>query len=421
MSVDIDLATHARVVESFTRPSAFGTMPSAIAADGVRVRFEGGHGALDGISGLWNVNLGYGNRAISHAISRALMDASYLGLFRRTHRYAVEAAEALLRAAAPHDFRRVLYTTSGGSALDAASKICRQFHDLNGDPDRKLIVSLRGSYHGTTFGAFALTGEDLGQSTYGVDRSLVRLVNPNAPTELERLLSFCGDEVAAIVVEPVLGSGCFELSDDMVRAILQARRDHGVLVVADEVATGFGRTGTMFASHRWPSQPDLMTTSKGLTNGTCAASAVLMGPRVTEAFDEHDAALGQGETQAGTPAACSAIMATISEFERLDAVAAGRQVAERLDAGMLELAEAIPGSGLTGRGCFRAIHFGMYGGTPVSGEVISQLVAECLRAGAIVQPGPSSLQLVPALTYSASDLDRLLGVVGEVVTRCLSR
>lgn len=410
-----------RVVESFMRPSSFGTAPVAVGATGVRVQFEGGLTALDGISGLWNVNLGYGNRVISDAVRRALDEASYLGLFRRTHRYAIDAAQALLLAAGPHEYERVVFTTSGGSALDTASKICRQYHSLNGEPERDLIVSLRGSYHGTTFGAFALTGEDLGQSMYGVDRTLVRLATPNSVDEFTRLMQLCGDEVAAVVVEPVLGSGCFELSDAFLAAILRARTEHRILVVADEVATGFGRTGEMFASLGWAAQPDLLITSKGLTNGACAASAVLWGARVREVFDGHDAPLGHGETQAGSPAACAAILATLAEFERLDGVEAGRGVAVQLDAGLRQIASALPGSSLTGRGCFRAVHFGVTAGRPVSGEVVAQMVAECLRAGVIVQPGPSCIQLVPALTYQSGDLDRVIDTVGEVLTRCLSR
>ena len=404
--------------ELFVPPSRFGDASRcATRAHGTRLHFADGTSALCGTSGLWNVNLGYGDAVVADAIAAASREASYLSLFRYGHVYAERAAEALLDVARPHEYRRVLFSTAGGAALDAAIKIARQHARLAGSPERRLVVALRGSYHGMTFGAYGLTGEDLGQAGYGVDQRLVRHVDPADPAELSRLLDLQGGAIASVTLEPVLGSGAHVVSPAVVDAVLRARDEHGFLVVADEVASGFGRTGPVFASHAWPGQPDLLVTSKGLTNGTCAASAVLWAPRVVDAFDRNDAMLLHGETQAGSPQSCAAIEATIAQLHALDALARGDAVSARLDRWLAECA-ALPGVGSArGAGCFRALELCMPDGSPAGPEEVARVVAACRAAGAIVHPGPACIQLIPALTYEEADLDALLDSVACALAR----
>jgi adenosylmethionine-8-amino-7-oxononanoate aminotransferase len=403
--------------ELFVPPSRFGD-PSrrATGAVGTTIHFDDGATALCGTSGLWNVNLGYGDRMVAEAIARASRDASYLPLFRYGHTYAERAARALLRFVEPHAFGRVLFSTAGGAALDAAIKIARQYALLTEQSQRRLVVGLRGSYHGMTFGAFGLTGEDLGQAAYGVDQRLVRHVGHADPREFERLLRREGSSIAAVILEPLLGSGAHVVAPELIEAVLRARDEHGFLVVADEVASGFGRTGPAFASHGWPGPPDLLVTSKGLTNGTCAASAVLWAQRVIEAFDRHDAVLFHGETQAGSPQSCAAIEATIGQFAALDALERGRSVARQLDAWLGELcADVACVAEVRGTGCFRAIGLCGTDGSTLSGARIERVVAACRASGAIVHPGPSCIQLIPALTYEARELSELLERVRGVL------
>jgi len=407
------------VAELFVAPSRFGdSSRRATRAEGTTVHFADGRSALCGTSGLWNVNLGYGNRAVADAVGAASRDASYLTLFRQSHDYAERAALSLIGVAAPHDYDRVLFSTAGSAALDAAIKIARQHSQLLGQPERRVIVGLRGSYHGMTFGAHGLTGEDLGQAQYAIDQRLVRHVDHADPTEIVRLLGAQGDSIAAIVLEPLLGSGAHVVAPAVIEAILRGREDHGYLVVADEVATGFGRTGPMFASQHWSAQPDLLVTSKGLTNGACAASAILWARRVSETFDHADAVLVHGETQAGTPPSCAAIEATIAQFAELDALANGRRVAARLDIWLGELAAQAPAvAHVRGAGCFRAIELREPDGTPFGVERVESVAADCRNAGATVHPGPTAVQLIPALTYQEADLDRLLDRVGGTLQR----
>lgn len=382
----------------------------AVSADGVLVRFADGRELLDGASGLWNVNLGYGNRVIADAAADALRTASYLGVFRYENAHARRAAAALVEVCGAEHYARVLFSTSGGAANDMVMKLARHYHALRGEPRRKLVVGLRGGYHGLTFGGFALTGEDLGQQLYGVDQRLVRHVEPNDPAALTRLVERSGAALAAVVVEPVLGTGAVPLTDEFVAALLRLRDEHGFLLVADEVATGFGRTGSFFASQAWPAPPDVLITSKGLTNGTCAAAAVVVGSPIADVFSSTGAVFAHGETQAGTPVSSAAVVATIAEMRRLDAVAAGRRLAAELD---VALAELVAGhdrvTGVTGAGCFRSVRLSGRDGAPLPPAEVPAVVAAVRAQGAIVHPGPHGVQLVPALTMTDGELAELVG------------
>lgn len=389
----------------------------AVSAQGVRIRFADGRELLCGSSGLWNTNLGYGNRAVAQAAAEALRDASYLSVFRYENVYARRAAAALIDVCGAEHYQRVLFSTSGGAANDLVMKVARQYHALRGRDRRKVVVGLRGSYHGLTFGGFALTGDDLGQQLYGVDQRQVRHVAPNDPDELRALLDRQGAHVAAVVVEPVLGSGAVPLTEEYIAELLRLRSRYGFLLVADEVATGFGRTGSFFASQRWPEQPDLLVTSKGLTNGTSAAAAVAVSHEVADAFTETGALLSHGETQAGTPVTCAAILATIEEMRRLDAVALAQRLSARLDTELGRLADEHPRvSGTTGAGCFRSVRVTAADGSPLPQTEVPALVAAVREAGAVVHPGVHGVQLFPALTYTEAELTELLDCVRTGIT-----
>lgn len=396
---------------SLVPPSGHGRDELCLAsARGHRVTTLAGRELLCGTSGLWNVNLGYGNAAIATAVEAALRDASYLGVFRYENPYAREAADRLVRFAGSGHYTRVLFSTSGGAANDLVMKVARQFHALGGEPGRRIVVGLRAGYHGLTFGSAALTHDDLGQQVYAVDRSLVRHVDANDVAQLERLLDRQGGKVAAIIVEPLQGTGATVLDEDYLTALCDLCERHGVLLVADEVATGFGRLGRPFASQGWPRQPDVLVTSKGLTNGTMAAAAVLTSERVSERFVAADALVGHAETQAGTAVTSAAVLATLDEFDRLDAVARARALSAHLDTELRALlAERDDVVATAGAGCFRAVRVEDSPGRPLDAAGVAGLVAAVRERGALVYPGPGGVQLVPALTYTEDELGELMG------------
>lgn len=377
----------------------------AVSAAGHRIEFADGSTRLCATSGLWNVPLGFGNLAVSEAVGRATRDASYLSLFRAPHRYAEVAADALIELADPARYSRVVFSTSGGAANDAAMKLARQYWSQKGSRSRSLIVGLSGSYHGTMYGSHALSGDELLQSVYAVDRRSVRHVaHDDDGEELETLLRREGSRVASIVVEPVLGSGAHALSDVFVDRLLALRDEYGFLIVADEVATGFGRTGTMLATDTWAAAPDILILSKALTNGAMGAAALLVGARVASEFIRSGWTFVHGETQAGTPACAAAIVAVIDELRRIDVERTTRVLA----ADLLRLATSWKSNGLvsaiTGRGCFLGLGLRDRNERPLSAPDVLRVVSAIAENGVLVQPGPSSIGLIPAYGFTASDL-----------------
>ncbi|ROS76628.1 aminotransferase class III-fold pyridoxal phosphate-dependent enzyme [Cellulomonas sp. PhB143] len=404
--------------EFFLPPRQWGEA-EAVGARGTTVDFADGTSAICGISGIWNASLGYGNAAVAEAIDRANRAASALPIFRRGSSYAREAAERLLDLAGTERYASVFYSTSGSAALDAVVKLSRQVAKHERGLRARRVVSLVGSYHGITSSSMALSGAYLFQDVYDVDERLHIKVPHDDPQALEIVMRRFGPEIAAVVVEPVLGSGALPLSDEMLERLFAFRRQHRFLLVADEVATGFYRTGDRFSSGTWAQAADMMVLSKALTNGTCAASAVLVSDRILGVLATHDEIFWHGETQAGSPQSCAAMLATIDEFERLDVASTVRDLAVRLEAGVGEIAAASPRLSASGRGAMWAVHIDGPDGRPVSSDDVYQLVRACRRDGVIVQPSPSAIQIMPAFTMEQSTVDDLLarvdGTIGELL------
>lgn len=382
-----------------------------VSAHGVRVRVLSGRELLCGTSGLWNVPLGYGDEVIADAVAEATRRSSFAGVFRFENVDARAAAVDLIEVSA-HRYERVMFTTSGGSANDAAIKLVRQYWALEGEPARKIVVSLRDSFHGLTFGAFALTGEDLGQAVYGVDQRLIRHVDVGDVDALSRLVRGSRGQLAAIILEPVMGTGTVPLDPVFLDAVSETCRQSGALLIADEVATGFGRTGPMFATTAWEHRPDLLITSKGLTNGTVAAAAILVGDRVAAAFERTGAVLAHAETQAGTAASTAAIVATIARFRELDVLRRGVRTAEELTEELDALVrDETDVEGRRGAGCFQSVTVRGAHGAPIDARGVVQLVDAARAAGVIVHPGPHGIQFIPALVSTQDDIRELVGGV----------
>jgi adenosylmethionine-8-amino-7-oxononanoate aminotransferase len=381
----------------------------AVSARGVSVTFADGSTRLDGSSGLWNVLLGYGNEAIAEAVARCAREASYLTSWGYENVYARAAAEALLELASP-GFERVFFSTSGGACVDAALKLARHYHHIAGADTKRLVLALEDGYHGLTYGAFSLTDANLGKRIYQVDGRTVGHVPPNDSAAWEKVLDRIGADVAAVFVEPILGTGAVPLTASFVETLLAARERYGFLLVADEISTGMGRAATtVFDCMSWPALPDLVLAGKALTNGLLPASAILVNARVAEAFSREGVVFAHAETQAGSSVSAAAIEATIGEFRRLDALSLARRVAGRLDERLDKLAEAVPVvARVTGRGCMRAIHLRTPEGEALDARDTTSAIESIRRAGALLHPGPSAVQLLPAIVYSDADLDLLL-------------
>jgi adenosylmethionine-8-amino-7-oxononanoate aminotransferase len=392
-----------------TAMPAFDETPFTVArAQGVRVWDDHGRRYLDAMSGLWNVACGYGEPRIADAVRDQLLRLSYGTLFRRGSEPAAELAERLLDIA-PAPYHRVFYSCSGGAAVDTAMKLARRWQRLAGRRGRHLVVGLAGSYHGTMYGGMTVSGQDLDQDEYGADTAGVRHVPVNDVAALERLFAADGGRIAAVAVEPVLGNGCIVAEHAYLDRLGQLCAASDVVTVVDEVATGFGRTGRMFASEGFPFAPDLLLLSKAVTSGYLPLAATLVSERVATAFDRAAVVFSHGETQSGSAPACAAALATLALFEDDDlvrrAAAAGKLLAAELD----ELAGHRLVTGHAGVGLMRAVSVRRGdGGLPDAGDV-TRLVARVRREGALVQPGPDGVELFPPLVITSEEIAELVG------------
>ena len=384
----------------------------AVSAKGVRIRFADNEERLCMTSGLWNVPLGYGNKHIANAIAQAAKRLSYGGVFRYENIYAREAADTIVDVAGRDRYSRVLFSTGGGPAVDLALKLARQYQILIDEVQRRIVVGLQGSFHGLVMDSFPLTGEKLGQEVYGVDRRLVRHIPANDVEALSKFMERLGDQIAAVILEPVAGSGTRPLTTEFIDAVLQARDEHGFLLIADEVATGFARTGPMFASSKWSGAPDIMLLSKALSNGSCAISAVLVAAAVSAPFVKNNATLAHAETAAGNSIATAAVTATLEEMMRFDIVAAAARTSVLLDDCLRKLVSRVPGvEEFSGVGAFRTVHISYLDGSPVSMADVLAIVDTIRSNGVIVHPGVGGIQLVPALVYTANDMAKAFNAI----------
>jgi adenosylmethionine-8-amino-7-oxononanoate aminotransferase len=261
-------------------------LPTAVAAEGVWVTDADGKRYLDGAGGAIVVNVGHGDRAVIEAIAQQLARTQYVhGTMFTTETVEVYARE--VAALLPMDGARIYPVSGGSEAVETALKMARAYHLARSDPERSVVIARRSSYHGNTLGALDASGKEplrkpytawLGRFPHAPAAYEYRCENPEHPRrcgawhagQLERMIRQAGPgTVAAFLAEPVVGATLAAAvpSDDYWPAIVEVCRRHGVLVIADEVMTGFGRTGTWFGADHWGVRPDLLVAGKGSTSG----------------------------------------------------------------------------------------------------------------------------------------------------------
>jgi adenosylmethionine-8-amino-7-oxononanoate aminotransferase len=386
-------------------------------AEGVRVWDEAGHVCLDGFSGLWNVSFGYSNRHIIAAIKAQLDVLPYSTLFGgRTNRPAIELARRLAEVC-PIEDGRVFFTTSGGAGIDTALKLARRAQRLMGHPERDTVVALRGSYHGTSYGSMMVTGEDLDQDEYGPAAGWVRHVAHDNPADLLGLARDLGGRLAAIVVEPVLGTGALVLGQEMVGTLHATCAATGAFLIVDEVTTGFGRTGTLFACEQTGLRPDLLVLSKAITGGYLPLAATVCRGDICDAFDSARARFSHGETQSGNPIACAAALAVLDVVTAPGFLESVAGLSARLTAGLDQLCGHPLVEGHRGLGLMRSIQLVDSDGDRFSDELVAAALEAIRQEGALVYASPGGLAVLPPLVMSGADLDELLACIARGLDR----
>jgi adenosylmethionine-8-amino-7-oxononanoate aminotransferase len=386
-------------------------------ADGTTLYDTDGNAYIDGVSSLWCNVHGHRHPAIDAAVAEQLGKVAHSTMLGLTHPAAVELAERLI-ALAPPGLSRVFYSDSGSSAVEIALKIAFQWWAQRGERQRTDFICLDNAYHGDTLGAVSVGGIELFHSLYYPLLFNTWRVPAGDAAALEAQLRSHGERVAAVVLEPLVqgAAGMLMQPDGYLRRVRELCDEHRVLLICDEVATGFGRTGTMFACEQEEVSPDLLCVGKGLTGGYLPLAATLATEWIYEGFlgrTEEHRTFFHGHTYTGNPLACAAGVATLETFER-------EQTLERLQPKIRLLARLLE-QAVAPLECVAEVRRrGFMVGIELAGfdevERAGHQVTLAARArGAIIRPLGDVVVLMPPLSISEAELRRLVAITAASI------
>ena len=387
-------------------------------AEGWHLIDSAGRRYIDGVSSLWCNVHGHRHPAIDRALRDQLDRVAHTTMLGLTHPGAAELAARLVDRAPP-GLSRVFYSDSGSTATEIALKMAFQFQRQRGGQHarRTSFVHLRDAYHGDTIGSVSVGGIDLFHATYRPLLFSSHAAEPGDAADMERLLAANEEEVAAVIVEPLVqgAAGMIVHPPGYLKAVRELCDRFGVLLICDEVATGFGRTGTMFACEQEGVVPDLLCLAKGLTGGYLPLAATLSSERIYEGFlgaPEEQRTFFHGHTFTGNPLACAAALASLEVFER-ERTLLRLQPKIRLLGDLLESVAELPEvAEVRGRGLMTGIDLGEHDAELRLGH---RVALEARRRGAIVRPLGDVVVLMPPLAISKGDLRRLVEITAESI------
>jgi adenosylmethionine-8-amino-7-oxononanoate aminotransferase len=397
-----------------------------------------GHKMLDGVAGLWSSNLGHSNQAVKKAIVAQLDELPFYNTFRgTTHPRAIELSARIVQTMQPDGVEAVLFGNGGSDAVEGALKIARQYWKLMGHAERTKYISVKQGYHGVHFGGMSVNGlgnvrrayEPLMPGCFHIDSPWpYRNAYTNDPEELgricagllEREIQFQGaDTVAAFIAEPIQGSGGVIVPPANFWPLVREVCDrHGVLLIADEVVTGFGRAGAMFGTRLWGVKADIWCLAKGISSGYVPLGATALSSKVAAPFlaEGGQGTVGHGYTYSGHPVAAAAALATLDEIERLDvpgnAARVGAYFQHRLAA--LEPRCRFVGD-VRGRGLMACIEMVADKATratlPRSSDLPQRVAREAYQRGAMVRISGPNMILSPPLVITREEIDHLVDIL----------
>jgi adenosylmethionine---8-amino-7-oxononanoate aminotransferase len=401
-----------------------GEVPLVIeAAEGTDLVDAEGRRYIDGVSSLWCNVHGHRHPLIDQAVRDQLERVAHSTMLGLTHPGGAELAARLVELAPP-GLTRVFYSDSGATATEIALKMAFQYWQQRGGQHarRTSFVGLRDGYHGDTLGAVSVGGIETFCSVYEPLMFRCHRAVPGDAGDLERILDIHGEEVAAVIVEPLVqgAAGIRVQPPGYLRRVRELCDRHELLLICDEVATGFGRTGTMFACEQEDVAPDLMCLAKGITGGYLPLAATLATEAVYEGFlgEFHEfKTFFHGHTYTGNPLACAAALASLDVFEE-------ERVLERLAPKIELLGELLeplashPAVAEIRRiGFMTGIQLADY---PLEARMGHQVTLEARKRGAIIRPLGDVVILMPPLAISEEDLTRLVSITAEAIDTATS-
>jgi adenosylmethionine-8-amino-7-oxononanoate aminotransferase len=387
-------------------------------AEGAELIDSDGRRYIDGVSSLWCNVHGHRHAGIDAAVQDQLEKVAHSTMLGLSHPGAAGLAQKLVELA-PRGLSRVFYSESGSTATEIALKMAFQFQQQRGGQHRRRtsFVHLRDAYHGDTIGSVSVGGIDLFHSTYRPLLFETHAAEPGDAADLERVLSCHEEEIAALIVEPLVqgAAGMLVHPPGYLRAARELCDRFGVLLICDEVATGFGRTGTMFACEQEGVEPDLLCLAKGLSGGYLPLAATLATERIYEGFlgaPEEQRTFFHGHTYTGNPLACAAAIASLEAFEQERTLERLQPRIEQLGR-ELEAVAAMPEVAEVRRcGAMVGIDLGEHDPALRLGH---RVTLEARMRGAIVRPLSDVVVLMPPLSISEAELRRLVEVTGESI------
>jgi adenosylmethionine-8-amino-7-oxononanoate aminotransferase len=382
-----------------------------------------GNAYLDGVSSLWCNVHGHGHPAIDAAIADQLQRVAHTTMLGLSHPPAIELAQRLVELAPP-GLSRVFYSDNGSTAAEVALKMAFQYWRHRGEHGRTGFICLRDGYHGDTIGSVSVGGIDLFHACFGPLLFDAFHAEPGDPGDMRRLLEQHAGEIAAVVVEPLVqgAAGILTHPDGYLRAVRALCDEYDVLLICDEVATGFGRTGTMFACDQEGVAPDLMCLAKGLTGGYLPLAATLATERIYDAFlGDHEElkTFFHGHTYTGNPLACAAALATLDVFER-------ERTLEALQPKIALLGELLDEYVASQRHVRAVRRRGFMVGIeltefPLHARMGHQVTLAARRRGAIIRPLGDVVVLMPPLAMSEQELVRLVQITSAAIAEATAR
>ena len=408
-------------------------------AQGTRITDIDGHEVVDAVGGLWNVNLGFSATSIKKAIADQLDRLPYYSAFKgTTNDVIIELSEVLHDFFAPDGLARAFYTSGGGDSVETSLRLARQYHKIKGDEGRTKFLSLKKGYHGTQFGGASVNGNALFRNAYepllpGCFHIPAPYAyrNPFNETDPERLAQLClqaledeiafqgANTIAAMIMEPVLGAGGVLVPhESFMPGVREITAKHGILLISDEVITGFGRTGDWTGARHWGVQPDMATTAKAITNGYFPFGAVMISEAVAEVFEKDEtgkATIGHGYTYSGHPVGAAAALACLDETIKLQVQKNAKTRGDELFAGLQALKDRheIIGDVRGGHGLMLGIELvqDRDSKTPIQPEIAAKFHQSTYENGAMVRSSGANILMSPPLVLTSDDVQVILNAL----------
>lgn len=390
--------------------------PIIRSAEGCTLTDVDGREYIDGVSSLWCNVHGHRHPKIDRAVQQQLGRVAHTTMLGLSHEPAIELAQRLVELT-PERLTRVFYSDSGSTATEIALKIAFQHQQQSGQGQRTQFLSMRDAYHGDTLGAVSAGGIDLFHAVYGPLLFDTLKATPGDVAELEAVFARDGETLAAVIMEPLVqgAAGMIVHPTGFLRRVRELCDQYGVLLILDEVATGFGRTGTMFACQQEGVEPDMLCVAKGLTGGYLPLAATLASEELYSSFlgEHHEyKTFFHGHTYTGNPLACAAAIATLDVFEEEETLDHVADLSVLLGELLEPIAKLARVAEVRRRGLMVGIELG---GFPLEARVGHQVTLAARRRGAIIRPLGDTVVLMPPLAISAAELRRLVEITAESI------